>query len=275
MVAGVLYWIDSFMIGIFKSAVEVGFYNSVVPIALLLDVTPGIFLKLFFPMITKEYSLKNLEFIREIAKQIGKWIFMINLPICLLIIFFPGLIIKFLFGSEYLVAITSLRFLAAGGLISSIFVISENLISMMGKSKVIFYDILIASLLNLFLNFILVPKPMIFGIENSLGINGAAIATTISILVCNLLFLVQAKYYTSVIPLKTDVYKIFLASLISIFVVIFLKRMVSATFFSLILLLITFFLLYIFFLLLFKAFDEKDIMILKSLRMKLLQHKYI
>jgi len=94
------YWIDSFALGFFKSATEVGLYNSAVPIAMLFNIAPEIFLQLFFPLITKEYSLKKFEFIKKTSRQIGKWIFMINLPIFILMFFFPEFIIKLLFGSE-------------------------------------------------------------------------------------------------------------------------------------------------------------------------------
>ena len=80
-ISGILYWIDSFMLGLFKSALEVGLYNAAIPIVLLLNIAPEIFLKLFFPMVTKEYSLNNMDFIKKISKQVGKWVFMLNLPV--------------------------------------------------------------------------------------------------------------------------------------------------------------------------------------------------
>ncbi|HJZ18948.1 MAG TPA: flippase [Candidatus Nanoarchaeia archaeon] len=269
IISGIFYWIDSFAIGFFKSATEVGFYNAVIPIALLFNLAPEIFLQLFFPMITREYSLKKIRFIKEVSKQIGKWILMVNFPAFLLMIFFPGVIINILFGSEYLVAENSLRILSFGGLFSSLFIISNNLISMVGKTKVLFYDILAISLLNVILNILLIPKPFIFGIDNSLGINGAAIATTISFIFFNLLFLFQARYYTSIIPLKGKMFNIFFASIIPFFALIFLKKLVEINFVSFVLLTITFIATYTLLLFLFKAFDKEDIVIFTSFKKKI------
>jgi len=269
VISSIFYWIDSLTIGFFKSATEVGFYNAAVPIALLIGFAPELFIHLFFPLINREFSRKNMKFIKEISKQIAKWIFMINFPIFILMIFFPGVIINILFGQEYLIAENALRFLLVGALFSSIFIISNNLISMIGKSKIILYDIIIASIINLILNLLLVPKPIIFGIDNSFGINGAAIATLISVVIFNILFLFQAKHYTSIIPLKRKMFKIILSSLIPFLLLIFLRKLIIINTFSVILLAITFFTTYLILLLLFKAFDKNDLMILHAIKKKI------
>ncbi len=269
VMSSLFYWIDSLVIGFFKSATEVGFYNVAVPIASLIAFAPELFIHLFFPLINREFSQKNLGFIKEISKQIAKWIFMINFPIFLLMIFFPGAIINVLFGPEYLIAENALRFLLVGALVSSVFIISNNLISMVGKSRVLLYDIIIVSIINIMLNILLVPKPVILGIDNQFGINGAAIATMISVLIFNTLFIVQAKYYTSIIPLRKKMFKVFLASLISFLIFFFLRKLVVINLFSSILLIITFFTVYFSLLLLFKGFDKKDIMILQAIKKKI------
>lgn len=269
VISSIFYWIDSLVIGFFKSATEVGFYNAAVPIALLIAFAPELFIHLFFPLVNREFSQKNMKFIKEISKQISKWIFMINFPIFLLMIFFPGVIINLLFGQEYLIAENALRFLLVGALISSLFIISNNLLSMIGKSRIILYDIIVATITNLILNILLVPKPIIFGIDNSLGINGAAIATLISVGIFNLLFFFQAKHYTSIIPLKRKMFNVFLASLISLMVLLFLRKLVTINLISSILLIITFFTIYVALLLLFRGFDKNDIMILQAIKKKI------
>ncbi len=265
----IFYWIDSFAIGFFKSAVEVGLYNAVIPIALLFNMVPEMFLQLFFPLVTKEYSLKKFEFIKRTSKQIGKWIFMINLPMLFLMMLFPDVIIQILFGHEYIIATNSLIILSFGAIFSSVFMISNNLLSMAGKSNVILYDIILASLLNLILNIILIPMPKILWINNVLGINGAALATTTSLIVFNLLFLFQAKHYTSITPIQKGMFGIFLASLPPFILLFFLKKILEITsilFFSLS---IMFLLIYLLLLFLFRAFDKEDVIILKSFKGKI------
>lgn len=263
------YWTGSFLLGFFKSVTEVGLYNSIVPITILLSIAPEIFLQLFFPMATKEYSTKNFDFIKKTSKQIGKWVFIINLPIFFLMVLFPDIIIKLLFGQNYVPAAISLRFLAFGTLFSSMFLISNNLISMAGKSKIIFYDFIFVSLLNIILNVILIQKQTLFGIDNHLGINGAAIATSFSLLILSLLFLIQARHYTSAVPIKKEMFKIFLSSISSCAIIVILKNFLEVNIFSFIFMAVSFLLIYLLLLFLFQVFDEEDVMVIKSMKEKI------
>ncbi|MBI4116595.1 flippase [Candidatus Pacearchaeota archaeon] len=274
ILSGVLYWVDSFMIGLFKSASEVGLYNAAIPIVLLLNIAPEIFLRLFLPMVTKEYSLQNMDFIKKISKQIGKWVLILNLPVFLIMIVFPDIILNILFGPDYITAAPSLRILSIGALFYSIFVISDNLLSMAGKSKIIFYDVVAAGILNSILNFILIRQPVIFGLDNSLGINGAAIATTISFSFYSMLFWIQARHYTSISPLKKEMIRVFLAALTPLLVILFFKGFLQITNFVFAMLSGIFVLLYLILLFLFRAFDENDMFIIKTFKKKINSYNY-
>ena len=83
-----LYWVDTLVIGRFKGVETVGFYNAAVPIISLLSIFPALFIQLFFPMITKEYSRKNMSLIKQLSKQVNKWIVVLNLPLFLIIFIF-------------------------------------------------------------------------------------------------------------------------------------------------------------------------------------------
>ena len=91
IVATIFVWTDSFVIGFFMDVKYVGYYNSAIPIAMLLTIVSELFTKLFSPLITKEYSRdeENIGLIRQLSQQIGKWIFLFNLPLLLLMLIFP------------------------------------------------------------------------------------------------------------------------------------------------------------------------------------------
>lgn len=257
VISNIFYWIDSFTIGYFRTVEEVGFYNAAVPISLILSATvPELFIQLFFPLISKEYGEKNLNSIKILSKQVGKWIFILNTPLFLLIMLFPGAFINLLFGAEYLVAENSLRILAVGGVISSIFMISNNIISMVGKSKIILFDMIIASVINGGLNLFFVPR---------YGVEGAALATTISVIVLNILFLVQAYKITFIIPIKRETIKIGAIALIPTIIIYLIRTMVSINIFSLTILVLLFGVIYLILILTTKCLDEKDWMIIKSI----------
>jgi len=267
VISSLFYWVDSLAIGYFKSATEVGLYNAVVPIVVLLNIVPEIFLQMFFPMITKKYSLKNMNFIKETSKQIGKWILLFNLPLIAIMLIFPDVIIGILFGQDYVIASNSMRFLSLGVLFSSISLISNNLLSMSGKSKILFYDILIVTIINLILNVLLVPQKSIFGLDNSLGINGAAIATAMSMILFSVTVFVQAKKYTSITPIKKEMLSIIFAAIISATFAILIKGLL---FHSLTMFFVVSFLFassYLSLLFFFNVFEKNDSLIVDSVKL--------
>ncbi|MEK6856244.1 MAG: flippase [Nanoarchaeota archaeon] len=263
------YWIDSVLLGYLKNAESLGFYSAVMPIALLLTVTSDIFMQLFFPLINKEYSKKNFKLIKELSKQVAKWILIINLPVFIIFILFPGAVINILFGETYLVAENALRILSFGGLVSSILIISNSILSMAGKSKTLLADMLVATVLNIILNYILIPLPKIWSLDNSLGINGAALATTVSILFYNLLLLIHAKKYTSIVPIRRKMLSILLSALIPTVVLLYLRSIIPISTMTLIIISLLFISFYIVMIFLTKGLDRNDIKILSLIKNKI------
>jgi len=251
----VFNWADSFIIGYFKTAADVGIYNSAVPISFLLTITTQIFAQLFFPLITKEYASRRRKTVEALSKQIGKWIFMINFPVLLIFVLYPGAFINILFGTEYLSAANSLRFLTIGTFFFSIFSISNKLIIAKGFSKVIMADIIIAFIINLILNFILIP---IYGID------GAAFSTMLSLILLSIFFGIQSKSYLSILPLKRNMIRFIFAAAIPAFFVYHFQTLLAPSIFSSLMLLLTFLVSYVLLALLFRGFDKNDFMVLRA-----------
>lgn len=262
LVMSIFAWIDSFTIGYLKTASDVGIYNAAIPIAVLLEIAPALFLQLFLPIITKEYSRKNFKLIKKLSKQIGKWIFILNLPILVIMILFPGTVINILFGANYIQAENSLRFLSIGLFFYSIFKISENLLSMIGKSRTILYNLLVACIINITLNVLLIPK---------YGIDGAAFSTMISYIFWSILSFFVARRHTSVNPLKTDMFKIILVAIVPSLMLFYVRRIVNLTTLNIILLGLSFVIIYFSLIILTHSFDKNDLMILNAVKNKILK----
>ncbi len=256
----IFYWTDSFMIGYFLDVESVGFYNVAIPIALLLTITTELFMSVLFPLATKEYARKNFKIARELMEQVGKWIFLINIPILILIFVFSKEIISILFGSEYLIAESALRILSFGVFFSSILNVSQEALKMMGKSKLILLDIIVATLFNMCLNFILIPK---------YGISGAAISTAISLIFLNFVMFFQAKYYFLVSPLRKKTGRILIVSLISTIILLVIVSYGNVNIFSFIFLSFFYILFYFLLILITGCLDKNDFTILKSFKKKL------
>lgn len=265
------YWTDTFLLGYFKSANEVGYYGSAITIVMLLIIAPELLTQLFFPLIIKAYSQKKHVLIKNLSKQISKWIFLVNLPLFLIMFLFPGAFINILFGAAFLKAETALKILAIGFLFSSVTIISTQLMYASGKSKIILMNIIISAVINIILNLILIPIPKILFIENQSGLEGAAIATTISIILLNILFIIQTKRNFSFIPLKKKMITIALISIIPTMALFFARKIIPINILSLILISVLFFLLYLLLILISKSLDKNDWMIINSVWKKMLR----
>lgn len=260
IIGNIFYWTDSFMIGYFKSVEAVGLYNAAVPIAALLLVTQEIFMQLFYPIITREYSIKNFGVIKELSKQVSKWIFIINLPALLVMLIFPGVIINILFGSEYLVAQNSLRLLALSVFSTSIAGISASLIYMMGKSKLLLFNTVLFSVINVILNSIFIPL---------YGINGAALATLLSVLGSGILSVFWSHKYLDIIPMRRKMLNIALLNLLLFIPLLFLEKFMIITPINLAITGLIFLALYIYLIFVTRCFDKNDLRILDSIKRKI------
>ena len=257
--ASIFYWEDTLMIGFFKTAFEVGLYNAAIPIVFLLNFVQDLFMQLFFPLITKEFSKKNFYLIKELSKQVGKWILIMNLPLFLIMLVFPELIIKLLFGPEYIQAASALAILAFGGIISFMSPLANSLLFMIGKSRLIMANLVIMIILNFILNAILIPP---------LGINGAAIATTSSGIVLALILFFEIKHFLSFVPLKRKMLRILLVSLIPLALLFLIRVFFELRLHSFVLLGLFFLLFYIFIIFVTGCLDRNDLAVVSALKRK-------
>lgn len=262
-------WTDTFLIGYLKSANEVGIYNAALPISLLLTLTPLLFTPLFFPLVTKEYSKKNISVIKELTQQIGKWIFIINLPALFFFLFFPNTVINILFGKEYLQGGICLIFLSLGFFIQAQTEVSLSLLAMMKKSKLRLFNIILTLIIAIILHWYLIPLPKIFLFDNSNGILGASIATMLSLFFYAFLILTQAYYYIKIIPIRRKMLNVLFSCIIAGSVLLIIKHFIKINLFILVLLGILFMSIYILLLFLTKALDKNDLMIINSIKNKL------
>jgi O-antigen/teichoic acid export membrane protein len=257
---GILPWIDTAILGYFKNAAIVGIYNAAVPLAMLLNLPSEIFMRLFFPLITREYSKNNYKLISELSKQVGKWTFMIDLPVLIVMLLFPGAIINFFFGADYLPASNALRILSIGFFVSSLFFVSDSLVAISGRSKINLMNVLFSCLVNLILNILLVPK---------YGMLGSAVSTMFSFIFLGVLRGIQSYWYLKIIPLKRKMFVISLISLILAIALYYIRHYIEINTLSLIIIGSVFCIFYIALLFAANCFDKNDWLIINSFKKKL------
>ena len=120
---------------------------------------------------------------KKITKNIGYMNLAISTPIFILLLIFPSFVLD-CFGEEFSAGVAPLIVLATGQIINAICGPVMYILTMTGKEKKARNIIIVASVINLGLNFYLIPIH---------GLMGAACATAISTVVWNVLAVIQIK----------------------------------------------------------------------------------
>ena len=253
--------LDTIMLGYFDTAANVGIYNAAFPTAVLISVILGSFGVVFMPASTELFAKKKTGDLQKLFSIVTKWIYITVLPGFLLMLLFASPILKLFFGQKYILGAFPLSILAVGYFIASIVGPTAQMLQTLGKTKIILLNHSIVLIVDLILNFYLIPL---------YSIVGAAIATMIAISTWNILSLIEIYHYAKIQPYNLNYLRPTLASLLSIGLIFILKNFVDH--FSLIILLgllVLFLIVYSFLFLLFKSLEKEDIMILLALEKKL------
>lgn len=167
-VAGVLYMIDVFMIGlIVKDAVILADYKTATLLPFALNVIPNSIMIFALPYFSK--NMRNKNWLKTNYKKLLSYLFLINVFVTAVLLVFSRQIIQFVFGAQYISAILPFRILSIGYLITASFRIpAGNFIASIRKVKINLINAITISILNIILDIILIYK---------LGSVGAAIST--------------------------------------------------------------------------------------------------
>lgn len=162
---------DTLLIAYLKDTVDVAAYNTAYPTATLLFISSSALSIILLPTITEKYARK--ESMESDYKTVSRWIFLMNLPLAALMVFYSRDILRILFGAEYVQASLSLSLLGLTFFLDSFARPSGIVLMTYKKTRFLLYITLIQITLNLTLGFILIP---------AFGITGAALATSIGYL---------------------------------------------------------------------------------------------
>lgn len=170
---------DKMMIAYYTSPVDVGKYEAAMTTAKLMGVCSSAFSFLLFPKISSLISSGSDSEIESLYQQTTKWILLFTTPLFLVIALRPYLILS-LFGENYQSKdiLTALFILAIGFFIKAVLgPNSEALLGLDESWAVLGYNTC-AVVVNVLLNFLLIPP---------FGLRGAAIASMIGYASMNLL----------------------------------------------------------------------------------------
>lgn len=259
LISPLMQWIDTLMLGSFKTSSEVGIYNAALPTASLLFFVPSILLTLYVPVLTDVYAQDKKEIFFSLYKRITKWIFSTNIVLLGIFYLFSINILNALFGSDYLSGSAALLILSTGYFINYIFSTSAKVLMIFKKTNIIFLNTIVILLLNILLNFYLIPL---------YGINGAAMATSFSLIMESILVLVESKLIVKIFPFDMSYIKILFSSMISFISIGIIIKIwaININLFYLMFLSSAFITIYILLLIFTKSFEKEDISMLMAIK---------
>jgi len=166
-----LYDMGTLVIGVYMASDYVGYFNvsSTVarfPLIISMAVATSV-----LPATAEAMSLKDHDLLKTYVLQSYRYVSFVVFPLCVGTVVFAVPIISLLFGKAYLPGSVALQILAAGMLFFTLYTISSSIAQGLGKPRLPMYVLIVGTTIDLVLSILLVPP---------LGINGAAIATTIA-----------------------------------------------------------------------------------------------
>ena len=167
---------DILMLGAMLSSYEVGIYDVAMRGAELLVFFVIVFNISIASTFSKLHTEGDFERLSKITTSATRVIFMLTMPVALVLFFFGDYLIVFVFGEEYLAGLFALNILMIGHLFNVITGPSDLLLTMSGYQKVTAICMAFAAIVNVTLNYMLIP---LYGVE------GACVANLVSTVLWN------------------------------------------------------------------------------------------
>ncbi len=179
---------DIVMLGAMRGAHEVGLYAVANRMALIIGYTMMAAEIIIAPIIARLYAKADKEKLQNILTKAVRISFFSILPFGIIFIFAGNYVLQF-FGKEFIVANSALSILTIGRLVHVALGPGALLLSMTGHEKSVANIVAIAAFLNIIANSVLIPL---------YGINGAAIASAVSLILMRIALSLYALQRTNI-----------------------------------------------------------------------------
>jgi O-antigen/teichoic acid export membrane protein len=203
---------DIWILGMLTSTETVGIYGVVAKIVLLVYFPMMALSSIMFPLISSIYASGNLDEFRKVVSESTRWILSMAMPIILILILEGKYILKYFYGPEFSTGYAALVILIVGQMIKAFAGLIAVILMMTGEHKVYMKITIIFGLVNIVLNFLLVPR---------YGMIGAAVATAFSLSIIDIISIYIIKKRLSVLTLakgfKFDI--VFIVSVVVVYLI--------------------------------------------------------
>jgi O-antigen/teichoic acid export membrane protein len=172
----IMAWTDKLMLGGIMTPSDVGVYDVAFKLSMFVNIALTSVNSISSPKFAEAYALKDYIKLEKIVHQSTKLIFWSSIPLLLIFFMFSTTLLEF-FGTEFIIGLNAFLLLCSARLVSVFTGPAGNLLQMTGKQMIFMKVLFFAALLNVVLNYFLIPK---------FGIGGAALASFSSIIFWNL-----------------------------------------------------------------------------------------
>lgn len=205
---------DTSMLGFLSTTTEVGYYSAASKLVRMIrNLFPAVFTVLF-ARFSYYNAQKDNESYMDLAKKTTNFIFCFSIPIVAGFILFSTPVIELLCGSEYIPATSSVIVLSplvfissCSGFLGGVLMITQ------GKEKQYLYTTAGASIIDLILNFLLIPK---------MGAFGASLATLITEVFIFIIYVTISKNILVKINIGKSFFQYLVSTAIMTIIIIFI-----------------------------------------------------
>lgn len=180
MLTGALFyiinWTDTLMLQYFMNETNVGVYQGAFRVATLITFSQFAINSVFAPMISSYFAESDMSSMRRLIRQVGALNFSFSVPVFLILVLFPETVLG-LFGMEFKEGAGALGILAISQLFNALSGPNLYILNITGKEKVAQRIMALVAVMNILLNLWLIPLH---------GIMGAALASTVSMVIWNI-----------------------------------------------------------------------------------------
>ena len=167
--------IDIIILSIYQGFDQIAYYSVSVKLAMLTTLALMSVNIVIAPRIAEIYENQKMQKLQMLIKHSTRIIFLISICVISILFFFSEEILG-LFGQRYVIANNALLFLLAAQFFNAVSGPGAIYLNMTGRQKTLNKILVSALIINISLNFYLIPTQ---------GINGAAIATLVSLIIWN------------------------------------------------------------------------------------------
>ncbi len=240
---------DVFMTGHFLDDQAVGLYGAAATLASLVAVGTELLNPMFLSIITRQWAGGDNESVIATFNNNNRWFLYLTLPLLAGATLMAGPLMGLLWGQPFQAGATALVLLTAGRFFFCIENTSLLLLSMHGAGKFLLISNVSVAGLNVVLNWWLIPL---------IGINGAALATCVSLAFHAALVMTGARMYHRRQGMRVIYWMILFAAVLPACVLILLPRYLGHGWSGVLLSGILYSLCFVVLLLAFRVFSSED-----------------